>query len=92
MHRLAAGTKVKLSASEMKRLTKKNYEELPENRLKRNEEKKRVEAAERQAKINMYKRELDERRKANLKKKAKANVIDDLAQSKGPANVVATRR
>jgi len=53
----------------MKKLTKKNYEALPENKKKRDEEKKRQEAAERQAKINQYKRELDERRKANLRKK-----------------------
>ena len=53
----------------MKKLTKKNYEALPENKKKRDEEKKRQEATERQAKINQYKRELDERRKANLRKK-----------------------
>lgn len=47
MHRLAAGTKAKVSATEMKRLTKKNYEDLPENRMKRDAEKKRAEAAER---------------------------------------------
>ena len=69
MHRLASGTKVKLDSKEMKRLTKKNFEELPENKRKRDEEKKKAEAIERNAKINQYKKELDERRKANLKKK-----------------------
>ena len=69
MHRLASGTKAKLDTKEMKRLTKKNFEELPENKKKRDEEKKKAEALERNAKINQYKKELDERRKLNLKKK-----------------------
>lgn len=51
MHRLAAGAKVKVDRQEMKRLTKKNFEELPENKKKRDEERKRKEAAERQEKI-----------------------------------------
>jgi hypothetical protein len=76
MDRLAHGTKVKVDKQEMKKLTKKNYEALPENKKKRDEEKKRQEAAERQAKINQYKRELDERRKANLRKKQKASIAE----------------
>ena len=76
MHRLAAGTKVKVDKQEMKKLTKKNYEALPENKKKRDEEKKRQEAADRQAKINQYKRDLDERRKANLRKKQKGSVVE----------------
>jgi hypothetical protein len=47
MHRLATGTKAKMTDKEMKRLTKKNYEELPENKKKRDEERKRQEAQER---------------------------------------------
>lgn len=72
MHRLAAGTKAKITDKEMKRLTKKNFEELPENKKKRDEERKRLEAAERQQRNKMYARELDERRReklAGLKKK-----------------------
>ena len=70
MHRLASGTKAKLDTKEMKRLTKKNFQELPENKKKRDEEKKKAEALERNAKINQYKKELDERRKLNFKKKS----------------------
>lgn len=81
MARLATGKKVKVDKQEMKKLTKKNYEALPENKKKRDEEKKRQEAAERQAKINQYKRELDERRKANLKKKMKGSVVESSDQA-----------
>ena len=80
MDRLAHGTKVKVDKQEMKKLTKKNYEALPENKKKRDEEKKRQEAAERQAKINQYKRELDERRKANLRKKQKTSIAESYDQ------------
>jgi hypothetical protein len=47
MHRLAAGAKIKVDKSEMRRLTRKNFEELPENRMKKVEEQKRAEAMER---------------------------------------------
>ena len=48
----------------MKQLNKKNYDQLPENKKRRDEEKKKIEAIERNTKINQYKKELDERRKA----------------------------
>ena len=80
MDRWATGSKVKVDKQEMKKLTKKNYEALPENKKKRDEEKKRQEATERQAKINQYKRELDERRKANLRKKQKASIAESYDQ------------
>lgn len=75
MHRLAAGEKVKINQKEMKQLNKKNYDQLPENKKRRDEEKKKIEAIERNTKINQYKKELDERRKAQLKKKQKANML-----------------
>lgn len=47
----------------MKRLTSKNYSNLPEIKKKKDEEKKRIEIAERKAAAAKYAKELDNRRR-----------------------------
>ena len=47
MHRLATGQKAQVDIKEMKKITNKNYENLPEIKKKKEEEKKKEEYKQR---------------------------------------------
>ena len=53
----------------MKRLTQKNFENLPEIKSKKEEEKRLDELKARKVQANLYAKELDARRRALLKQK-----------------------
>ena len=63
MDRLAKGTRVEVSKKEMKALTNKNYENLPEVRKRREEEKKKEDFKLRQQRA----KELEQKRKDDLR-------------------------
>lgn len=74
MVRLAQGKKTSVDQKEMKRLTKQNYQNLPEMKKKREEEKKRSELQARKAATQEYLKQLDDTRRkkvaaASVKKK-----------------------
>lgn len=54
MHRLATGQKAQVDMKEMKKITNKNYENLPEIKKKKEEEKKREELKQRQQMVKKY--------------------------------------
>ena len=63
MDRLAKGTRVEVSKKEMKALTSKNYENLPEVRKRREEEKKKEDFKLRQQRA----KELEQKRKDEMR-------------------------
>mmetsp|Transcript_7464 Transcript_7464/g.10586 ORF Transcript_7464/g.10586 Transcript_7464/m.10586 type:complete len:98 (+) Transcript_7464:3259-3552(+) len=63
MDRLAKGTRVEVSKKEMKALTTKNYENLPEVKKKREEERKKEEFKLRQQRA----KELEQRRTEQIR-------------------------
>jgi hypothetical protein len=67
MDRLANGSKWDMSKADMKKLTNKNYENLPEVRKKREEEQKKE---ERKRQLQIAK-ELEKQRRDQLKTKGK---------------------
>ena len=69
MVRLAMGQKVQVDKKEMKKLTSKNYANLPEIKAKKEEEKKRQENMARKAAAAEYMKQLNDKRKNMLKKK-----------------------
>ena len=76
MARLAMGQKVQVDKKEMKKLTSKNYANLPEIKAKKEEEKKRQENAARKAAAAEYMKQLNDKRR-NLLKKKKSLVPED---------------
>jgi ALMS motif len=63
MIRLAMGKKVTVDKKEMKKLTKQNYENLPEIKKKKEEEKKKQEHMNRKVAAAQYMKEFNEKRK-----------------------------
>ena len=64
MHRLARGEKAEVSKRDMLKLTNKNYEQLPEVRKKREDEKKKEEMRERMKQVKELERQRRELRSA----------------------------
>ena len=84
----------------MKKLTKSNYENLPEIKRKKDEERKRQEALEKKERIAKYNKECKARSRAQLKKKRemmaeKANtaseIVDNVVVSVQPSNTTMTQ-
>lgn len=84
MERLAHGKKpdvrhrkiyntIQVDKKEMKRLTQKNFEKLPEVKSKKEEEKRLNELKARKAQAALYAKELDNRRRALVKQKKTSN-------------------
>lgn len=69
MQRLAMGQKPTVDPKEMKKRTNKNYSNLPEIKKKKEEEQKKLENMARKAAAQEYIKQLNEKRKALLKKK-----------------------
>ena len=78
MVRLAHGQKTLIDKKEMKRLTNKNYNNLPEIKKKREEEVKKQENQARKAATQEYLKQLDETRKkkAAAVQKKRAQILD----------------
>ena len=78
MVRLAHGQKTLIDKKEMKRLTNKNYNNLPEIKKKREEEVKKQENQARKAATLEYLKQLDETRKkkAAAVQKKRAQILD----------------
>uniref|UniRef100_A0A7S3N4M2 Uncharacterized protein n=1 Tax=Strombidium inclinatum TaxID=197538 RepID=A0A7S3N4M2_9SPIT len=68
MARLAKGVKVSVQKKEMKKLTKKNYDKLPEIIAKKEEAKKNEETMAKKKRYAEYQKELDQRLRNNLRK------------------------
>ena len=60
---------LQIDKKEMKKLTKTNYENLPEIKKRKDEERKRQEALEKKERIAKYNKECKARSRAQLKKK-----------------------
>ena len=69
MERLAGGKRSTIDKKEMKKLTKYNYENLPEIKRRKDEERKKQEALEKKERIAKYNKECKARSTAQLKKK-----------------------
>ena len=69
MERLAGGKRTAIDRKEMKKLTRHNYENLPEIKRRKDEERKRQEALEKKERIAKYNKECKARSRAQLKKK-----------------------
>ncbi len=69
MQRLAKGQKVQIDQKEMKKLSTKNYENLPEVKKKKEEEKKKQEYKDRQAQVKKFAEEIEKKRKQIFTKK-----------------------
>ena len=69
MDRLAAGKKTVVNKKEMKNLSKKNYQNLPEIKMKKDEERKRQEALEKKMKVREYQKQLQAQSRAKIQKK-----------------------
>lgn len=65
MARLASGSRTTISKTDMKKLTNKNYENLPEVKRKREEERKKEE----RLKSMQMAKELEKQRRENLRRK-----------------------
>ncbi|CAG9334384.1 unnamed protein product [Blepharisma stoltei] len=68
MERLASGQKVKVNKRDMKKLTEKNYELLPEVKKRKEEEKKKQEQAERRQRAREFEKKRQETRFKSLNK------------------------
>ena len=64
MERLAGGKRPQIDKKEMKKLTKTNYENLPEIKRRKDEERKRQEALEKKERIAKYNKECKARSRA----------------------------
>ena len=69
MERLARGKRTVIDKKEMKKLSKINYENLPEIKRRKDDERKRLEALEKKERIAKYNKECKARSRAQLKKK-----------------------
>ena len=69
MYRLATGQKADIDPKNMKRLTLKNYEKLPEIQKKKQDAQKLEDMKAKKEKANKYQKELNERIRNQLKKK-----------------------
>ena len=69
LSRLASGTKAKIDKQSMRRLTKGNYEKLPEILKKKEDAKKQEELSRKKERAMAYQKELDLRLRTSLKKK-----------------------
>lgn len=69
MERLACGKKPEVDRKEMKRLTQKNFLNLPEIKQRADEERRQKELQERKAQASLYVKQLDARRRAQLKQR-----------------------
>ena len=69
MERLAGGQRTQIDKKEMKKLTRINYENLPEIKRRKDEERKKQEALEKKERIAKYNKECKARSRAQLKKK-----------------------
>ena len=69
MDRLATGKRTVVNKKEMKNLSKKNYQNLPEIKRKKDEERKRLEALEKKEKIREYQKQLQAQSRAKIQKK-----------------------
>ena len=69
MERLARGKRTVIDKKEMKKLSKVNYENLPEVKRRKDDERKRLEALEKKERIAKYNKECKARSRAQLKKK-----------------------
>lgn len=67
--RLASGTKAKIDKQSMRRLTKDNYEKLPEILKKKEDAKKHEELVKKKERALAYQKELDLRLRNSLRKK-----------------------
>lgn len=67
--RLASGTKAKVDLQAMRRLTKGNYEKLPEILKKKEDAKRQEELAVKKARAAAYQKELDARLRSGMKKR-----------------------
>ena len=54
MDRLASGKRTVVNKKDMQKLSKKNYQNLPEIKRKKDEERKKLEAQENKEKIRQY--------------------------------------
>lgn len=75
MLRLAMGQKVQVDKKEMKKLTSKNFQNLPEIKKKKEDELKRQEIAARKVAAADYMKQLNDKRRHLLKKKK--SIIDE---------------
>ena len=69
MDRLAGGKRTVIDKKEMKKLSKVNYENLPEVKRRKEEERKRQEALIKKERIAQYNKDCKARSRAQLKKK-----------------------
>lgn len=69
LERLATGKKQAVDKKEMKKLTQKNFQNLPEIKQKLDEERKQKEMLARKAQAQLQIKQLDERRRAALQRK-----------------------
>ena len=77
LQRLASGQKALVDKKEMRKLTKTNYENLPEVRQRKEDAKKKEEAAAKKQRCQHQQKELDQRlRNKLLKKKEKQKKSD----------------
>lgn len=67
--RLASGTKAKVDLQAMRRLTKGNYEKLPEILKKKEDAKRQEELAVKKARAAAYQKQLDARLRSGMKKR-----------------------
>ena len=58
MNRLASGQKTHVDMKEMKKMTNKNYENLPEIKKRKDEERKKEEFKQRQMLVKKYQEEM----------------------------------
>ena len=73
----------------MKKLAKSNYENLPEIKRRKEEERKRIEALEKKERIAKYNKECKARSRAQLKKKRdQAAAADRLMQAEEEKGVM----
>ena len=69
MERLAGGKRTQIDKKEMKKLTRINYENLPEIKRRKDEERKKQEALEKKERIAKYNKECKARQRTQLRKK-----------------------
>ena len=89
MERLAGGKRTTIDKKEMKKLTRHNYENLPEIKRRKDEERKKQEALEKKERIAKYNKECKARSRAQLKKKREqvAASVQTTQKEEGKATV-----
>ena len=78
--RLARGQKEPIDKKEMKKLTTKNYQNLPEIKKKKEDEKLKKELAAKRERQVKYQKELDQRLREQILKKKKKNKLSPYRQ------------